>query len=255
MVFAQSLRLAKFRGVLSGNDRNWNGPGAHGSRDLNLENAMKNMKKSFLAICFLSIILSPVFAETLVGKVVGITDGDTITVLDDANRQHKIRLSGIDAPEKDQEFGSRSKQNLSELVYGKNVSVEWSKTDKYGRTLGKVLVDGKDVNLSQVKAGLAWHYKAYENEQSQEDRQAYADAENNARAKRIGLLSSGQATPPWDYRHGKAPASSASSSSTAAPLIPAAQSSSCSCASHQVCTGPRGGRYCITSGGNKRYGG
>lgn len=117
--------------------------------------------------------------------------------------------------------------------------VEWSKTDRYGRTLGKVLVDGKDVNLSQVMAGLAWHYAAYAKDQSPTDRQAYADAESFARSKHIGLWASSRPTPPWDYRRGKTPVT--------AP--------SCSCDSHQVCTGPRGGRYCITSGGSKRYGG
>lgn len=194
--------------------------------------------KLLAALWLMSFMIAPM-AETLIGKVVGISDGDTITVLDDAHRQHKIRLSGIDAPEKKQDFGNRSKQNLSDLVYGKTVRVEWSKTDRYGRTLGKVLVDGKDAALSQVRAGLAWHYAAYAKDQSPTDRQAYADAESVARSKHIGLWASSRPTPPWDYRRGKTPVT--------AP--------SCSCDSHQVCTGPRGGRYCITSGGSKRYGG
>ena len=105
------------------------------------------------------------------GNVVGIADGDTITVLDADKVQHKIRLTGIDAPEKKQPFGNRSKQSLSDMVFNKTVTVETGKRDRYGRELGKVLADGKDVNLERVRAGLAWHYKAYERTQSAADRQ------------------------------------------------------------------------------------
>lgn len=211
--------------------------------------------KLFFASWFMSLMITPM-AETTIGKVVGVSDGDTITVLDDAHRQHKIRLSGIDAPEIDQAFGDYSKRHLSDLVYGKTVTVEWSKIDKYGRILGKVLVDGKDANLSQINAGAAWHYKAYEMEQSPEDRTAYAEMERSARSNSYGLWwrSFPAPIPPWEYRHGKegAPAISASTL-TFAPQKHAA-SSSCPCSSHQVCIGPRGGRYCITSGGSRRYG-
>ena len=109
-------------------------------------------------------------AATITGQVVGVADGDTITVLDASKSQHKIRLSGIDAPEKAQAFGQRSKQSLSDLVFGKTVQIDTGKTDRYGRELGKVLVDGMDANLAQIKSGMAWHYKAYQSEQSPEDR-------------------------------------------------------------------------------------
>ena len=89
-------------------------------------------------------------AETITGRVVGVADGDTITVLDAGKVQHKIRLAGIDAPEKKQAFGQRSKESLSELAYDKTVEVEISKRDRYGRQIGKVLVNGRDVNLVQV---------------------------------------------------------------------------------------------------------
>jgi hypothetical protein len=87
--------------------------------------------------------------------------GDTVTVLDADHRQHKIRLAGIDAPEKAQPFGQRSKENLPRLVFGREVVVEVGKTDRYRREVGKISIDGIDANLEQVKAGLAWHYKAY----------------------------------------------------------------------------------------------
>jgi endonuclease YncB( thermonuclease family) len=112
----------------------------------------------FLLLAFFSLAQ----AETLTGRVVRITDGDTIVVLDSSKVQHKIRLTGIDAPERSQAFGTKSKQNLSDLVAGKSVVVDYSKYDRYQRILGKVLLNGEDVNLEQVEAGLAWHYKKYQ---------------------------------------------------------------------------------------------
>ena len=83
-------------------------------------------------------------ADTITGRVVGVADGDTVTVLDADKVQHKIRLAGIDAPEKAQAFGTRSKQNLSDLVFGKDVRVDWDKRDRYGRIVGKVWVQPSD---------------------------------------------------------------------------------------------------------------
>lgn len=139
-------------------------------------------------------------ADTLQGRVVGVSDGDTVTLLDDSNTQFKIRLMGIDAPEKKQAFGSRSKESLSALVFNKQVIVEYNKKDKYGRTVGKILVDGVDANLEQIKAGLAWHYKKYQKEQSLDDRSIYDQAEEQARAERRGLWIDAEPTPPWDWR-------------------------------------------------------
>lgn len=135
--------------------------------------------------------------------MISIADGDTVTVLDSANTQIKIRLMGIDAPEKKQAFGTRSKESLSALVFDKQVTVEFSKKDKYGRTVGKILVNGIDANLEQVKAGMAWHYKQYQREQSADDRATYAQAEEQARAAKTGLWADTDPTPPWDWRHAK----------------------------------------------------
>jgi endonuclease YncB( thermonuclease family) len=110
------------------------------------------------------------FPATLSGRVVGVHDGDTITVLDANHQQHKIRFAGIDAPESRQAFGTRSRQNLSGLVFGKDVAVEWNKHDRYKRIVGKVLVDGHDVNLEQVRAGMAWWYRQYAKDQTSADR-------------------------------------------------------------------------------------
>jgi len=93
-----------------------------------------------------------------------------VTVVDRTGKEHKIRLAGIDAPERKQAYGLASRKHLASIVAGKQVTVEYQKRDRYGRIVGKVLVDGIDVCLEQVKAGFAWHYKKYQHEQSAEDR-------------------------------------------------------------------------------------
>lgn len=158
--------------------------------------------------CFAAIWLSAALlaclghahADVLEGKVVGVTDGDTVTVLVD-RREVKVRVAGIDAPEKRQAFGQRSKEHLSACAFGKAVSVQWNKTDRYGRTIGKVTADGVDCGLRQIQDGMAWHYKAYAKEQSQTDRAAYAEAEVQAIARKVGLWSDPHPTPPWEFRH------------------------------------------------------
>ena len=138
--------------------------------------------------------------STLTGRVVRVADGDTLTVLDNTNTQHRIRLQGIDAPESHQAFGTRSKQSLSDMVFGKTVTVEYYKTDQYGRIVGKILLDGKDIDLEQVKAGMAWHYKEYEREQTPADRELYARAEAEARSARRGLWADADPVEPSEFR-------------------------------------------------------
>jgi endonuclease YncB( thermonuclease family) len=139
-------------------------------------------------------------ADIISGLVVGVTDGDTITVLDHTNTQHKVRLAGIDAPEKKQAFGNASKKSLSELVYNKQVDVDWHKRDRYGRIVGKVIVGELDANLEQVRLGMAWYYKKYKGELVFEDRLGYVLAQENAEAAKLGLWSDNQPIPPWDFR-------------------------------------------------------
>jgi len=139
-------------------------------------------------------------AETITGRVVGVADGDTITVLDARQVQHKIRLAGIDAPEKKQPFGNRSKESLSQLAFGKTVDVETSKRDRYGRQIGKVLVNGQDVNLLQVERGMAWFYRQYQREQSPNDRGLYEAAEDAAKANKRGLWQDSAPVAPWEFR-------------------------------------------------------
>jgi len=161
-----------------------------------------NANASPRAIAGVSLALAlsfPAWAN-FTGRVVGIADGDTVTVLDAANVQHKVRLTGIDAPEKKQPFDSRSKQSLSDMVFNKIVTVESDKRDRYGRELGKVLMGGMDVNLEQIRRGMAWHYKAYQRDQSAADRQIYAAAEHEAEDQRRGLWTDAEPLPPWEWR-------------------------------------------------------
>lgn len=151
----------------------------------------------------LALMMSVVQAGQVQGRVVGVADGDTVTVLDDHRVQHKVRLAGIDAPEKGMPYGQRSKQHLSDLVFGKTVTLEGDKVDRYGRTVAKVIVNGRDVNLAQIAAGMAWHYKKYDREQSASDRTLYGAEELNARAARRGLWGDAQPVAPWDWRAGK----------------------------------------------------
>ncbi|WP_254772789.1 thermonuclease family protein [Nitrosospira multiformis] len=130
-------------------------------------------------------------AEILRGRVVKIADGDTVTVLDESKHQHKVSLIGIDAPERKQPFRTVSRQNLADLVFGKEVAVEWHKQDRYQRVLGKVLLNGQDVNLKQIKAGLAWHYAQYDKDLRLADKRLYAEAQKSqpvSRALGCGVI-------------------------------------------------------------------
>lgn len=148
----------------------------------------------------------------ITGRVVAVTDGDTIKVLDADNTQYKVRLTGIDAPEKKQPFGDASRKNLASLVAGKEVLVESNKQDRYGRALGKVWVQpsdcpscGKtlDANHAQLLAGMAWWYRYYAKEQPPEDRGRYESAEDEARARGWGLWADPGPINPYDWRKGK----------------------------------------------------
>lgn len=141
------------------------------------------------------------WAYDLRGRVVGVSDGDTITVLDAQRQQHKIRLAGIDAPESKQALGQASKKHLSDLLFNRDVALDCGKTDRYKREVCVVLVDGQDANLAQVKAGMAWWYRKYQNEQTAAQRASYEAAEVAARVRRVGLWQDAGAVPPWEWRH------------------------------------------------------
>jgi endonuclease YncB( thermonuclease family) len=131
--------------------------------------------------------------------VVGVSDGDSLTVRLAGNKQViMIRLHGIDCPESGQDFGNRAKQFTSSLCFGKAITYRQVDIDRYGRTVATVfLEDGRELNLEILMAGFAWHYKQYS------DRQDYASAEEQARAVGLGLWSDPHAMPPWEWRKEK----------------------------------------------------
>jgi endonuclease YncB( thermonuclease family) len=162
-------------------------------------------------LLLITLLLSPPALADISGRVVAVTDGDTIKVLDADNVQYKVRLKGIDAPEQGQPFGKASRNHLAFMVAGKEVRVVSSGEDRYGRVLGKVWVQpadcpscGKtlDANYAQVLAGMAWWYRYYASEQSAEDRGRYESAEDEARARGWGLWADPDPVSPYEWRKG-----------------------------------------------------
>lgn len=181
------------------------------------------MRCRVVPLVVLVVLAVPGHAATLSGLVVSIADGDTITVLVD-RQQVKVRLTEIDTPEKAQPWGSKSREALAAKVFGETVEVRSEGTDRYGRTLGRVFVDGRDVNREMIREGHAWAYRQYLKDQS-----LLAD-EDHARVNGLGLwsLPESQRTPPWEWRH-------AGRSSSPAPVTPAASSAGFTCAGKTYC--------------------
>jgi endonuclease YncB( thermonuclease family) len=159
------------------------------------------MKTARTLLVTLLVIYDVAGATTVTGRVVGVSDGDTLTVIDRSNQQHRIRLNGIDAPEKAQPFGNVSKQNMARLTFGREIVADCPKVDRYGREVCLVRVNDVDVALAQIEAGLAWWYRRYAKEQNLSDRQVYEQVEGAARTAGRGLWSDPVPVPPWEWRH------------------------------------------------------
>lgn len=138
-------------------------------------------------------------AESFVGRVVGVADGDTVTVLVSGNQQKKVRLAGIDAPEKAQDFGQASKRSLSDLIYNQAVMVDEEGVDQYGRSIGWIYKGDMLVNLTQIERGMAWVYRRYVDIREQPGVELDR-AEAVAKRAREGLWVDEQPTPPWEFR-------------------------------------------------------
>jgi endonuclease YncB( thermonuclease family) len=152
------------------------------------------------------LVCASAAADTLSRRVVRVVDWDTVVLLIAGHDQERIRLAGIDCPERKQVFGTRAKEALARLAAAKQVTVEWDKRDRYGRIVGKVIADGRDVNLVLVREGMCWWYRKYAHEQSGVDQSLYEDAEAKAREKRLGLWLDPRPVPPWEWRreqHGR----------------------------------------------------
>lgn len=151
---------------------------------------------ALLLLLFIAGCTPPAKEETsgLSGKVVGIADGDTFTLLLPDQTTKKIRLHGVDAPERRQPFGTVARQRLSELIFSKQVSVEEKDVDRYGRIVGIAFVDGRSVNEEMLRSGLVWHYTRYDNNPE------WAQLQAEARRARKGLWQDKSPVAPWEWR-------------------------------------------------------
>lgn len=144
---------------------------------------------------------SPAAAPTpLMGRIVRVTDGDTVVLLDAMNVRHKLRLAGIDAPELRMPYGGQARQHLANLVFGKDVLALVTKRDRYGRAIATVMLRGEDANLQMLEVGLAWHYTQFALEQAGDNASRYLQAEQGARMRFVGLWTEARPIAPWDWR-------------------------------------------------------
>jgi endonuclease YncB( thermonuclease family) len=139
----------------------------------------------------------------IVGRVIAIADGDTLTVLDGAKQRHRIRLAEIDAPEKGQPFGTKARENLGSKVFGKAVRVEVVDVDAYHREVGRIYLGERLINREMVQDGFAWDYRAYDKSGE------FGGVEADARRHRRGLWADPHPVPPWEWRREKHRASPA----------------------------------------------
>ena len=150
-----------------------------------------------LSLTYLVLLSISLFSNTLKGRIVRVIDGDTIVLLDSLNVQHKIRLDGIDCPEKGQPFGSVATKFVKDISKGKFATIHYTKKDRYRRVLGVLIVDSVDVNKELLRNGLAWHYKHFNNDS------IYSQLEQDARDKKLNLWSDKSPIEPYYWRKGK----------------------------------------------------
>lgn len=167
-----------------------------------------------LPVGFLAASAHAVEPQSLEGRVVSVEDGDTVTVLDAGRVQHRVRVAGIDAPERGQPGGVRSKESLAAMVFDQPVRVQWHKRDPYGRLVGTLWVAPQeadcrgrpecpttlDAGLAQLRLGRAWWFRRYAAEQPPDERERYESAEAQARQMKLGLWRDGSAVAPWEWR-------------------------------------------------------
>ena len=154
------------------------------------------MRRIFGFLLFYVWLCASPEALAFLGKVIAVADGDTVTVLTQDNQKVKIRLAGIDTPERSQAFGQKAKQAISSKIFGKTIEIKEETIDRYGRTVANLYLGSRWINLEMVEDGFAWHYKKYSKDRK------LASAEVEAKQLRKGLWSDPNAIPPWEYRRG-----------------------------------------------------
>ncbi len=194
---------------------------------------MNPVRRTWWLYCFLALLAAPLLAAEYTGRVVAISDGDTLTLLvpdGTSFKQVRVRLGEIDTPESRQPYGQRAKQALSDLAFNQQARVVVQDTDRYGRTVGRVYVGSVDVNAEMIRQGAAWAYRQYLKDQS------LLKLEADAKAAKRGLwaLPEAQRCPPWDWRKGTC--TTASAPATRAPAAPtSATTSSFTCSGKRYC--------------------
>jgi endonuclease YncB( thermonuclease family) len=186
-----------------------------------------------LLVFLVCLAASPVWGAELLGRVVGLADGDTLTLLTAERDQVRVRLGEIDTPESRQPYGTRARQILSGLVFGKDVRIVVQDTDRYGRTIGRVYAGQQDVNAEIVRQGAAWVYRQY----SRDAELLRIEAEAKAARRGLWALPEAERTPPWEWR--AAARNGGGGASTGVPTAPARSlptiSSSFTCGAKQYC--------------------
>ena len=190
------------------------------------------------------VLAWPAHAGDFTGKVVGVHDGDTFTILHDGKAE-KVRVNGIDSPELGQPFGMKAKQYASALIFGRVVTAKTSGTDRYGRTVGDaVLADGRHLSREMVRAGFAWWYRRYSNDRDLEALEA------EARQSKRGLWADASPTAPWEWRRSSTGTLSAQAGTGVSVGALTGERTS---AGRQIHQGPKGGRYYFSKSGKKVY--
>lgn len=177
-------------------------PESAANRGDRTHNSLMRAVAAFTLACLLGSVVTIAAAsdmQHLPGQVVRVVDGDTL-VLEVSGGRHRVRLAGIDAPERNQPWGEASTRELRRMVAGRHVVVDWEKKDRWKRIIGVVRLADEDVNLHMVDRGMAWHFKRYAADQSPAMREEYAAAETEAREARRGLWSDPDPIPPWEWR-------------------------------------------------------
>lgn len=161
------------------------------------------MKSIFFSILFI-YPFTPLFGKLLTGKITKVIDGDTVILFDTAEKkQVKLKLLGIDAPNKRQPYAKESAKHLAQIILGYQVDVKYQKTDRNGFILGKLLWNKRDINLNQVQSGFAWHDLSMVKDQTEDDEEEYREAERKARKRKLGIWKQKSPTPPWAHQKSK----------------------------------------------------
>lgn len=183
------------------------------------------------------------------GRVVKVVDGDTVTIQTRDKARHSIRLQAVDAPDEKQENAKKSRRHLEGLIEDQDVKVVVHKNDQSGNIIGTVYLQGRDVGLAQIEAGMAWHFKQFGYEQTAASRRTYAESEAKAKADRLGLWEDDKPVPPWEFRRDKGIDKADEARPAAAAPAPTTDTS----AERKYILGPRGGCYYVTPSGRKVY--